>query len=714
MSKNKLPLLQKRGYPLPLGTTERSEGINFSIFCRHGTQVTLVIHFDDQPGSEENFLEFELSQKLNRTGDIWHILLEITTSAFTYGYRIDGDSDLRGRGSVFSPTNILIDPFSHMLSPRTWGTPAEYGNIPCCRLIQQNFNWRDDHPPKNPLTETIIYELHVRGFTQNPNSNVEHPGTYRGIIEKIPYLKDLGITAVELMPVVEFDENDTIFHNPETGEKLKNYWGYNPVSFFSLKSGYAASVQNHINEFKEMVLALHNAGLEVFLDMVYNHTGEGGYDGATSSFRGIGNSIYYLLDPLTKEYMNFSGCGNTMNCNHPVVRELIRKSLRYWVVEMHIDGFRFDLASILGRDKEGKVLPDPPMIELIAEDPVLRDTKIIAEAWDAAGLYQVGSFSNDARWGEWNGKFRDDIRGFFAGNQGLVTNLATRVAGSSDLYQSGNRGPCNSINFLTSHDGFTLYDLVSYNEKQNWINGENNRDGDNHNISWSSGFEGKGAPREIEALRFRRMKSMVITLMLSQGVPMITAGDEFGRSQSGNNNAWCQDNGLSWLDWSLLESNEAFFSFFKKCIHLRKSHTVFSRKEFFTVFDSSSNITNMQEIFWQGTHPKIPDWSPECHHLGFLLSGTILGQREDDDFFIMLNGNRQKSIIFTIPTIPEGDGSSAWYQIIDTSAKGSEDFNSLEYAKTIPQGSKISLAPMGAMVLQSQSIKQIRDQIYNK
>ncbi len=684
-----------------MGATHLTEGINFSLFCRHGNKVTLVLEFDSQDEYKKKQITYALSPTLNKTGDIWHVLLETDMTNFSYGYKIDGVSDRMGTGTIYNKKSIITDTCSHILSPRKWEQEANYGSSPCCRLIKHDFNWQNDHSPNIPLTETVIYELHVRGFTNNTNSGVSHPGTYRGVIEKIPYLKSLGITAVELMPIAEFDENDNIFRDPKSGKKLKNYWGYNPVSFFALKSGYASDPHDHINEFKEMVLALHQAGIEVILDIVYNHSGEGGYDGITSSFRGIDNPIYYLLDPITREYMNFSGCGNTMNCNHPVVRELIRKSLRYWVVEMHVDGFRFDLASILGRDTDGQVLPDPPMIELIAEDPVLRDTKIIAEAWDAAGLYQVGSFSNDARWGEWNGRFRDDVRHFLAGHDNSVTNIATRIAGSSDLYQSGTRGPCNSINFITSHDGFTLYDLVSYNKKYNMANGENNRDGDQHNISWNSGHEGVPAPEDIEYFRFRRMRSMALILLLSQGVPMITAGDEFGRSQRGNNNAWCQDNSISWLDWSLAEKNQGFWNFFRNCIHLRKKHVVFRREDFFKHSENDHLVPDDLEIVWQGTQPFEQDWSAKCHHLGFLLNGKSKQTRRDDDFFIMLNGDREKDMSFTLPTVPNGSKSRKWYKIIDTTARSPFDFQPLSTARQIKNGTTFSLAPMGAMVFQS-------------
>lgn len=694
MSKIISPDIQKRGFPLPLGATVLQDGINFALFSRHASSVTLVVDIYENGNDQTARHLFHLSPEYYKTGDIWHVLLPLDWKNICYGYMVNGNSDKENSGTIFDKSDILIDPYCQMLNPRRWGEKAIFGKEPCCRIPKHDFDWQDDSPLKIPLSETIIYEMHVRGFTQSPNSAVNSPGTYRGVIEKIPYLKSLGITAVELMPIAEFDENDNIFKNPDTGEKLPNFWGYNSINFFSLKSGYAAKPYSHINEFKEMVLALHSAGIEVILDIVFNHSGEGGYDGTTSSFRGLDNPIYYLLDPKTRQYMNFSGCGNTMNCNHPVVRELIRKALRYWVIEMHVDGFRFDLASILGRDQKGNVLPDPPMLEIIAEDPILRDTKIIAEAWDAAGLYQVGSFSTDSRWSEWNGKFRDDIRSFFAGFDNSVTNLATRIAGSSDLYHNNSRGPGNSINLLTSHDGFTLMDLVSYQIKDNRLNGEENRDGDNHNISWNSGTEGPQASEEIYNLRLRRAKSMMVVLLLSQGVPMITAGDEFCRSQNGNNNAWCQDNHTSWLDWSFAQKNSGFLNFFRNCIVLRKDNKVFRRGTFF----SKSDNLRESEIIWQSNAPGTTDWSATCHHLAFLLKSK---DGNDRHFFIICNGARQDSVNIILPALPAAAQDKEWCTIIDTSQPSPDDFVVSEKAKTHQPGDSVTAPAMTTMVLQT-------------
>lgn len=705
MSMKKLPWEINRGVPLPLGATVLGEGINFSLFSRNGTRVTLVLdHYNDDQVPTR--FELPLHPEENRTGDVWHILLETNDTNLQYGYKIDGLSNSGLAEKTFDPQQILIDPYSHSLAPRKWGKISSYGNSPCCRIITHDFDWQNDRPLKTPLNQTVIYELHVRGFTKG-DPKVTAPGTYQGVIEKIPYLQQLGITAVELMPVTEFDENDNLFFHPQSGKRLKNFWGYNPVSFFALKSGYAKNPDNHINEFKAMVLALHQAGIEVILDMVYNHTGEGGYDQTTSSFRGIDNDIYYMLSPEA-EYLNYTGCGNTLNCNHPVVRSLIRDSLQYWVMEMHVDGFRFDLASILGRDTDGNPLANPPMIEMIAEDPVLRDTKIIAEAWDAAGLYQVGSFSTNARWVEWNGKFRDDVRRFMAGEKGMITKVATRIAGSSDLYQTSSRSPLNSINFITSHDGFTLYDLVSYNTKHNLANGEDNRDGDNHNFSWNSGYEGTPAAYSIEQLRQRRIRSMFTILMISQGVPMITAGDEFGRTQQGNNNSYCQDNPTSWINWALLTENTGLLRFFRQVIELRRRYSLFRRESFFETPNGAEGNEHHAEISWQYLYPGEQDWSDSCQGLGVLLHANNSIHPDEDDFFIMINGSKEDSLEFTPPKVPNNHLNKQWHQIIDSSAPSPADINLQGSSLARKRPLTMTLPPFTVIVLQSKPVMTVR------
>jgi glycogen operon protein len=441
-----------------------------------------------------------------------------------------------------------------------------------------------------------------------------------------------------------------------------------------------------------MVKALHRAGIEVILDVVFNHTAEGGSDGPILSFRGLDNSIYYLLDPVTKEFLNFSGCGNTLNCNHPIVRQHIIACLHFWVIEMHVDGFRFDLASILGRDQNGAPLSNPPMVEMIAEDPILSHTKMIAEAWDAAGLYQVGSFSTSGRWAEWNGKFRDDVRAFMCGEEGLTSSLATRIAGSSDLFQKSLRRPYNSINFVTSHDGFTLSDLVSYNSKHNLENGEDNRDGFDHNISWNSGHEGKTGNVAINRLRATRMRSLAVILMLSQGAPMLLAGDEFGRTQGGNNNAYCHDSPLSWVDWSMKEKNKDLFRFFRLLIALRKNHPIFRRSDFFPDLPHELH----HPIKWQSTQPDTSDWSESANSLAFLLDGQGAEGKPDNDFFVMLNGHPSKMEGFTAPNPRR---NRRWRKIIDTAAPPPLDIMEESKGILLPSNKNIKVAPMAAVVL---------------
>ncbi|NOQ46718.1 MAG: glycogen debranching protein GlgX [Desulfobulbaceae bacterium] len=696
----KNPFLAQPGWPLPLGATLVPTGVNFALFSRHATKVTLILSSSEN--QDTHHIDIPLEPSVNKTGDIWHIHLSDLPEDLRYGYRISGPSDPEQSGHFYDDRLILLDPYARELRSPGWGDDRScLGTSPCCLVPKQSYDWQGDRPLNRPLKDTIIYEMHVRGFTRHPSSVVRHPATFKGVTEKIDYLKKLGITAVELMPVTEFNENETIFKNPDTGERLKNYWGYSPLSFFAPKSAYCSTAAKPLNEFRDMVKAMHKAGIEVILDIVYNHTAEGGADGPTTSFRGIDNTIYYLLDPWTRAYLNFSGCGNTCNCNHPIVRNLIMDALRWWVVEMHVDGFRFDLASILGRDQYGKVLSNPPVVEMIAEDPVLTDAKIIAEAWDAAGLYQVGSFSPHHRWAEWNGRFRDDVRSFLCGNPGQVAALATRLAGSSDLYQRDGRRPYNSINFITSHDGFTLADLVSYNKKHNLINGENNRDGDNNNLSWNSGIEGETQDADILRLRSRRVRTMAVILFVSQGVPMLVAGDEFGRSQQGNNNAWCQDNEISWINWELEHVNGDQLRFFRKLISLRKNHPVFRREDFFLADSGQEEPPHLREITWQGLKPGEQDWCDNCHTLAFTLNGSQLPEGEDDDFFILLNGHRDQAMAFTIPEPPALHKNRPWKKIIDTGQPAPLDFVEIMQAETINCFTEITVAPLGCIVLQS-------------
>jgi glycogen operon protein len=676
-----------RGRCLPLGASAVPDGVNFAMLSRHATSVFLSIY--PLEGSDP-LAEVPLHPRRNRTGDHWHVLVAGLPPAFYYGWRVDGP---RGLGHCFDPSVVLLDPASTALSDGApWGNLCEpQQRITARRSIymRRPFHWQEDVPLVTPLEDSIIYELHVRGFTCHPSSGVEHPGTFLGLCEKIPYLKSLGVTAVELLPIHEFDECDCPFFNPDTTERLRNFWGYNSIAFAAPKAGYAANGQTHgqVNEFREMVRTLHAAGIEVILDVVFNHTGEGDYRGRTSSFRGMDNRLYYMIGPDGR-YLNFSGCGNTVSCNNPIVRDLMMDCLRYWVADMHIDGLRFDLASVMGRDEDGKVLVDPPVVETIASDGVLADTKLIAEPWDAAGLYQVGHFPYGRRWSEWNGLYRDQVRRFWRGDPGLTGDLATRICGSSDLYQRSGRLPTHSLNFVTCHDGFTLMDLVSYNQKHNRANGEQERDGANENYSWNCGVEGETSDPHILGLRKRQARNLFATLMLSQGVPMILAGDEFLRTQGGNNNAWCQDNTVSWVDWSLATKNADFLRFAREMISLRKRHPALRRRQFLRPGD----------VRWHGSEPNKPDFSPTSRTLALALDGRATGREADRDIYIAFNAWKE-AVRFTIPQAPQG---KPWRRVVDTALAPPLDIVGLDEGPVVAEWSGYALAPYSLLVLIAQ------------
>lgn len=706
-----------RGRSLPLGTTALADGVNFALLCRHGTSVRLVLLPLD---SDEPLAEILLHPQTHRTGNHWHILVAGLPRAFRYGWRVDGP---RGGGHRFDPSLILLDPSSTALSNGTvWGQgtvvsdqwpgvtsndllrsplTTDHRSLAIAKgthrrslFIRRSFDWQEDAPPLIPLEDSIIYELHVRGFTCHPSSGVAQPGTFAGLIEKIPYLKRLGVTAIELLPVHEFDENDCPFTNPLTGQRLRNFWGYNSIAFAAPKAAYAASAPEHgqLNEFREMVRAFHLAGLEVFLDVVFNHTGEGDDRGRTYSFRGLDNELYYMLGP-GGTYMNFSGCGNTVNCNHPVVRELILNCLRFWVADMHVDGLRFDLASVLGRDRRGNVLLEPPIVESIAEDPVLADIKLIAEPWDAVGLYQVGTFPFGLRWSEWNGRFRDDVRRFWRGEPGVAGALATRLCGSSDLYEGAGRKPPHSLNFITCHDGFTLWDLVSYDSKHNEANGEESRDGMNENLSWNCGVEGPSSDPHTLRLRRRQARNLLTTLLLSQGIPMLLGGDEFLRTQKGNNNAWCQDNEISWLDWTLADKNADFLRFTEMLIALRKQHPALRRREFFRGNGLHHDL--MPDIIWHGVEPGQPDFSPGSRTLAYCLDGRQTGREPDRDFYVAANAWIEP-IDFRVPLSPS---SRPWRRVIDTALLSPLDFVGLDEGPWVAFSSVYTLQAHSLIVL---------------
>ena len=690
-----------RGRSLPLGATALADGVNFALLCRHGTAVRLVIYLLDV---EEPLVEIPLDPRVHRTGDHWHIVVAGLPPSFRYGWRVDGP--YRG-GHRFDPGIVLLDPSATAISNGTgWGhgTHSYAGKRPGVRgttrrslFVRRSFDWRGDVPPLTLLEDSIIYELHVRGFTCHPSAGVSAPGTFAGLVEKIPYLKRLGVTAVELLPVHEFDEDDCPFINPRTEERLRNFWGYNSIAFAAPKAAYAASAYEHgqVAEFREMVRAFHAAGIEVILDVVFNHTGEGDERGRTYSFRGLDNELYYLLGP-GGNYLNFSGCGNTVNCNHPVVRELILTCLRFWVAEMHVDGLRFDLASVLGRDKHGNVMAEPPIVEMIVEDGVLADTKLIAEPWDAAGLYQVGHFPFGRRWSEWNGHYRDDVRRFWRGEPGLAGLLATRFCGSADLYQTTGRRPAHSINFITCHDGFTLWDLVSYDAKHNAANGEDNRDGLNENYSWNCGVEGPTHDPEILAVRGRQARNLMATLLLSQGVPMLLAGDEFLRTQGGNNNAWCQDNEVSWVDWGLAETHADFLRFTQLLIALRQRHPALRRRHFFEGCGPENELE--PDIVWHGIEPDRADFSPASRILAFTLNGSRTGREPDQDFYIACNA-WTGPLDFRIPVAPSG---RRWRRVVDTARPSPEDICPEDLAPRVPPAGRYRVGAHSMLVLISE------------
>lgn len=676
----------RRGHPLPYGADARRGGVNFAVFSMNATSVTLVLFLQ---GDDTPVLEIPLDSRYNRTGDVWHVLVEGIDPGIEYGFRVACDPNRQPELVRCDPDALLVDPYGKAVSGlQVWGPVSGPGgrlDRLRSRVVEEEFDWEHEHPLNTPLVDSIIYEIHPRGFTRHGSAGVDHPGTFRGVTEKIPYLQELGVTAVELMPVTEFDESDNTFRNPDTGEPLLNYWGYQPVSFFAPKASYAGELgpDHAVREFKEMVKALHEAGIEVILDMVFNHTGEGDERGTTFSWRGLDNPTYYLLEPETGRYLNYSGCGNTMNCNHPVVRSQILTALRYWVTEMHVDGFRFDLASILGRGRSGEVLPNPPILEAIAADPVMAHVKLIAEAWDAAGLYQVGSFPNWGRWAEWNGHYRDDLRRFVKSDPGLTRALATRLSGSPDLYRGSGRAPWHSINFVTCHDGFTLADLVSFDEKHNEANGEGNRDGHPENLSWNCGVEGPTSSAQVKALRARQMRNFLTLLFVSQGVPMLLGGDELGRTQQGNNNAWCQDNELSWVDWSMLETNRELLRFTSRLVRFRKAHRSLRRRTFFE--DEARS-----PVAWHGVKLGKPDWEEESRELGMHLASS-----GDDDVYVFANAHWEPRR-FELPRLK---APRRWRLFVDTSREPGADAAEPGSEAALPSSRAYVAGPRSVVVL---------------
>ncbi|MCO6439916.1 MAG: glycogen debranching protein GlgX [Nitrococcus mobilis] len=687
----------REGMPLPLGAYEHAGGVNFAVFSRHATQVNLLLF--DTPSATQPRRAIELEPARHRTGDIWHAWVEGLGQGTIYAWRVDGPYQ-SARGHRFNRHRILLDPYAACLvGTDCWDfacacgfdveSPAGDLSFSCqdntpwqakCLVSNGAFDWQGDQRPHHAWADTVIYETHVRGLTVHPSAEVEQPGTFSGLIEKIPYFKELGVTAVELMPVQEFFEHELVRDNPLSGERVCNYWGYSTVAFFAPKESYSSRRQPgcQFTEFKAMVRALHRAGIEIILDIVFNHTAEGNEIGPTLNFRGLDNCIYYLLEENRRFYKNYSGTGNTLNCNHPVVRDYILDCLRHWVIEMHVDGFRFDLASVLGRDGNGNLLANPPLLERIAEDPVLRDVKLIAEAWDAGGAYQLGSFPGQ-RWSEWNGRFRDDVRRFWRGDSGLIGVLASRIAGSADIYQYGGKQPINSINFITSHDGFTLNDLVSYRDKHNEANGENNADGASDNFSSNYGVEGETDEPMVEAVRLRQIKNFLATLLIARGVPMLLGGDEFRRSQGGNNNAYCQDNATSWYNWQLLQQHREIFRFTREMIALRKRHPILRQETFYSI----------QNIRWFSANGNTPQWEGPERTLGCVIDAA--GSAEPA-LCLLFNAGLD-AVPFALPTSSCG---GPWRVAVDTARVSPQDISA--------PGSEPMLQAQGHYGMQSRSL----------
>ncbi len=635
------------GHVLPFGATMYGAVINFSIFSKEATGCTLLLY---HKGEREPYLEIPFPEEF-KTGNVYSMMVYgLNFEELEYGYRMDGEYD-REKGLLFDKNIPLLDPYAKMVSGRTtWGEEPDWDAPFPLRgqVIMEDYDWEGDVPLRIPQKDLVIYEMHVRSFTRDLSSGVKRKGTYAGLCEKIPYLKELGVNCVELLPIFEFDE----FENSRVvdGKRLYNYWGYSTVNFFAPKAGYAETGELGMvaDELKHTIKTFHENGIEVILDVVFNHTAEGNENGPTISYRGIDNRTYYLLTP-DGWYYNFSGCGNTMNCNNSVVRGCILDCLRYWVSAYHIDGFRFDLASILTRDENGTPMMSPPLLETLAHDAILGSTKLIAEAWDAGGLYQVGSFPSWKRWSEWNGKYRDCLRKFIKGEGECAPELYARIEGSPDMY--GDRGPFVSINFVTCHDGFSMYDLVSYNDKHNEANGEDNRDGANDNNSWNCGAEGETADDNINALRLRQMRNMLTILLTSRGVPMLLSGDEFANTQFGNNNAYCQDNEISWLDWSRLEKYKELYTVTKNLLALRAAHPVMRAAH----FDTAVNGTGYPELSFHGLTPWEIDRSAPTLCFAYLYAQDHAKYHTKGDAFIYVAVNAHwEEHCFTLPVMPEG------------------------------------------------------------
>ncbi|HTR63916.1 MAG TPA: glycogen debranching protein GlgX [Candidatus Binataceae bacterium] len=655
------------GSSAPLGARVLPGGVNFSVYSKNATSMELLL-FDGEDDVKPSQV-VTLDPRKHRTYHYWHVMVPGIREGQLYGFRAGGEFSPE-RGLRFDGSKVLLDPYGLAVAiPKAYSrTDASAPAMKSIVVDPGNYSWDGDQPLRRRFVETIIYEVHVRGFTRHPSSGVtpERAGTYAGLVEKIPYLVELGITAVELMPVFQFDAADA-------PDGLINYWGYAPVSFFAPHRAYSSrqDLLGPMDEFRDMVKALHRAGIEVILDVVFNHTAEGDEHGPTLCLRGLGNETYYLLDRKTGRYANYSGTGNTLNANQPIVRRMIIDSLRYWVTQMHVDGFRFDLASVLARDETGEPVLNPPVILDIESHPMLAGTKFIAEAWDAGGLYQVGSFVGDA-WQEWNGKFRDDVRGFVKGDRATVRHVTSRLLGSPDIYGHKDRGPEQSVNFITCHDGFTLNDLVSYNQKHNEANGEQNRDGTDDNLSWNCGVEGPTGDPAVEALRIRQIKNFIALTLIAVGTPMLLMGDEVRRTQRGNNNAYCQDNELSWFDWRLHDRNAGLFRFVKMLTRFRERRDVVMENVGLAGLTLNQLLAEAQ-IRWHGIKLYAPDWGDDSHSIAF----TVRSLRGHFTMHAMLNAYWQP-LTFELPPTP-----GKWRRWIDTSLASPDDISAWEEAPVV-------------------------------
>ncbi len=661
------------------GATAIPGGINFTIHSNQATSCELLLfkRHEEKPFA---VLPFPNHYRIGNSYSM--IVFHLSLDNLEYAYRMDGPYN-PAKGLIFDKTKVLLDPYAKAVAGlRQWGVDEVTNDSYRARVVKDDFDWGDCKQPLTPTEDLIIYELHVRGFTMHESSKVDFPGTFDAVVQKLPYLKQLGVTAVELMPVFEFDEMHD--HREHDGKHLIDYWGYNTVSFFSPNTAYCSKPEYNKegNELKRVIKLLNENGIEVFLDVVFNHTAEGNERGPFFSFKGIDNNIYYMLTP-DGYYYNFSGCGNTINCNHPIVRQFIIDCLHYWVIAYRIDGFRFDLASILGRNEDGSPMSKPPLLESLAFDPILGKVKLIAEAWDAGGMYQVGTFPSWNRWMEWNGKYRDDLRSFLKGDNGKEQAAANRITGSPDIYNPNERGCFASINFLTCHDGFTLHDLYTYNHKHNEANGWNNTDGTNDNYSWNCGVEGETDDPEVNKLRRRMVKNACVTLMLSRGIPMFFAGDEFGNSQFGNNNAYCQDNEVSWLDWNLLEKNKDLFDFFQYMIWFRKHHRIIRN-------DTKPCSLNYPFISQHGLHPFWCDYQSNHHYIGILYAGTN-SVGEDRLVYLALNAFWEEQTV-ELPMTPAG---YKFFVVVDTYQE-----NSVVQEKMEVNG-PIKIMPRSVMVMEA-------------